>query len=152
MAISSISGSSNQFQVQSNQPESLTTEQQEKIASILSEYDPENLTEEDAQSIFEAFEEAGIKPGPGMKEAIEAAGFDAEELRSLAPPPENGSAPPPPSANSSSGVDREALGTLQEILDQYDFSDMSSESESALIEQLQSSGLLVQGNILDISA
>lgn len=65
----------------------LTQAQVAKIAEILAQFDPNNLTAETARAIHEAFREAGIRPGRGMKEAIEAAGFDAEMLRELDPPP-----------------------------------------------------------------
>jgi hypothetical protein len=68
----------------------LTADQAAKVKEILSAYDPDNLTAETAKAINEAFRQAGIRPGPGMKEAIEAAGFDADKLRQLAPPPQGG--------------------------------------------------------------
>ena len=76
--------------------QSLTDEQKQTIADILSQYDPENITEEDAKAIFQAFKDAGITPAKGMKEAIEAAGFDAEDLRSKGMPEKGGKMPPPP--------------------------------------------------------
>ena len=59
----------------------LTDDQKSTISDILSNYDPDTVTEEDAKEIFQAFKDAGINPAKGMKEAIEAAGFDAEQLR-----------------------------------------------------------------------
>ena len=64
-----------------------TDEQKALVASILSEYDAENLTAEDAKAINNAFREAGIRRGPGQQEAIEAAGFDPGKISSLDPPP-----------------------------------------------------------------
>ncbi len=68
--------------------QALTDTQVAKIKEILSAYDPGSLTAETARAIHEAFRAAGIRPGRGMKEAIEAAGFDAERLRELDPPPD----------------------------------------------------------------
>lgn len=83
----------------------LTADQKSQIKSILSQYDPDKVTREDAKSIFQAFKEAGIKPSPGMKEAIEEAGFDAEDMRAKGKP--EGPPPPPPQGagnTKSSGV------------------------------------------------
>ena len=68
----------------------LTDEQKAAVASILSNYDASALTAEDAKAIHTAFREAGLRPGPGMKTAIESAGFDPETLRKLDPPPNGG--------------------------------------------------------------
>ncbi|NMB88678.1 MAG: hypothetical protein GYA17_09975 [Chloroflexi bacterium] len=142
----SISGSMPPMQAQA-----LTDEQKSSIESILSEYDPENITAEDAQSIFESFREAGIRPGPGMKEAIEAAGFDAEELRSLGMP--EGSRPAPPSqAAGSSSFNVNALQSLQTILSNYDLSNLSTEDQSDLIAKLNEAGLMESGYMIDLGA
>ncbi|MDM8553292.1 hypothetical protein QUF75_00980 [Desulfococcaceae bacterium HSG7] len=70
--------------------QSLTDEQKAQAADIMSQYDASSLTAEDAKAIHNAFREAGIRPGPGHREAIEAAGFDSRVLRSLDPPPGRG--------------------------------------------------------------
>jgi hypothetical protein len=54
----------------------LSDELKEKVAAILSEYDPNTLTAADAKAINNSFREAGICRSPGQKEAIKAAGFD----------------------------------------------------------------------------
>jgi len=66
--------------------QALTDDQKTEAQSILSQYDAENITEEDAQSIFDQFREAGIQPGKDLDEVIEEAGFDSNELRSLGMP------------------------------------------------------------------
>lgn len=68
--------------------QAISEAQAAKIKSILSAYNPAQLTAADAKAIHNAFREAGIKKGPGMIEAIKAAGFDHEKLRTLDPPPE----------------------------------------------------------------
>jgi hypothetical protein len=70
------------------QEQSLSDEQKARVASILSQYDSSSLTVEDAKAINNAFREAGIRKGPGQREAIEAAGFDARKISSLDPPPD----------------------------------------------------------------
>jgi phosphatidylethanolamine-binding protein (PEBP) family uncharacterized protein len=70
--------------------EALTPEQVEQVKAILSRYNPNTLTAEEAMAIHEAFRQAGLRGGPAMGQAIRAAGFDPEKLRDLAPPPGQG--------------------------------------------------------------
>jgi hypothetical protein len=58
----------------------LTDDQKSQMQEILSQYDSSHVTTEDARSIMQAFRDAGIKPARGMKETIQAAGFDTKEL------------------------------------------------------------------------
>ena len=68
--------------------EPLTEVQKEKIKAILSNYDADLLTAEDALAIHEAFREAGLRGGPAAESAIREAGFNPNKLRDLAPPPD----------------------------------------------------------------
>lgn len=54
------------------------------IASVLENYDADNLSESDALEIVAAFKEAGIEPGSELESAMEEAGFDAKEVGTLA--------------------------------------------------------------------
>jgi hypothetical protein len=67
--------------------QTLTAEQTAQIKTILSQYNASTLTAKEAKEIHEKFREAGIHAGPETKDAIIAAGFDPEKLRTLAPPP-----------------------------------------------------------------
>ncbi len=64
-----------------------TDEQKATVASILSQYDASSLTAENAKAINNAFRDAGFRAGPGLRDAIEAAGFDPETISRLDPPP-----------------------------------------------------------------
>lgn len=129
-------------------PQSLTADQNQTVQDILSEYDTEDLTAEDAKSIFKAFEEAGIR-GPGLREAVKGAGFDADQVWSLA---HDGETPPaPPSGGQRGGqINLNSLQSLQTILDQYDLTDMTDDQESALLSQLEDQGLLNTGGLIDL--
>lgn len=70
--------SSNSSMISSLQPSNanfafsmLTDDQKSAIQDILSNYDPENITKEDAKEIWQAFQDAGIQPQEGLKEVIE---------------------------------------------------------------------------------
>jgi hypothetical protein len=131
--------------------EPLTADQKSQIQSILSQYDPDNVTEDDAKAIFQAFRDAGIKPSPGMKEAIEAAGFDADDMRTKGKP-EGGAPPPPPPGgdNNSSGVNLSVLKSLQDILSEYDLTNMTQEDETGLLSKLQQQGFMNPGIMIDL--
>jgi hypothetical protein len=133
---------------------SLTDDQKQTIADILSEYDPENITEEDAQEIFQKFKDAGITPARGMKEAIEAAGFDAEDLRAKGMPEGQQPPPPPPpdKTRGSGSVNLNALQSLQSILSEYDLSSISEDEQSELLTRLNQAGLMQTGYTIDLSA
>ena len=128
----------------------LTDDQKNTITEILSQYDPDNVTEEDAKAIFQAFKDAGINPTRGMKEVIEAAGFDAEDLRSKGMT--DNQMPPPPPPGQSSGVNLSALQSLQEILNQYDLTNLSEEDQTSLTQKLMENGFLQPGSMVDLSS
>ncbi len=147
----------NAFQMGNIRPpkfQPLTDQQKSQLSEILSQYDPENITKEDAQAMFKAFHEAGIG-GPELKEAIEEAGFDADKVWELA----HGDKPPrPPEGREFSGqrelgsINTSALETLQSILSQFNLSEMNEENQTSLIQKLKESGLLLQGGVIDIRA
>jgi hypothetical protein len=82
------------------QSKGITTDQAATIKKILSKYNPSTVNAADAKAIMEQFRQAGIHAGPETGDAIKAAGFDPEKLKSLAPPPDAGNQgrPNPPSA------------------------------------------------------
>lgn len=72
----------------------LGVEQKARVASILSQYNASSLSAEDAKAINNAFRNAGIRNGPGLSEAVKAAGFDGKTISALDPPPTPPSAGP----------------------------------------------------------
>ena len=65
-------------------PTPLTDAQKSQVACILATVGPARLCPDTAQRIHAAFRAAGIHGGFGMREAIEAAGFDSFDLRACA--------------------------------------------------------------------
>ncbi len=128
----------------------LTSDQAQTISDILSQYDPDNVSEDDAKAIFQAFKDAGITPAKGMKEAIEADGFDAEDLRSKGLGDGNMPPPPPQNTSSSSSINLSALQSLQQILSQFDLTNLSDSDQTSLLTKLQESGLVSTGSVIDI--
>lgn len=139
----------------------LTDDQKSLISSTLSQYDPDDLTAEDAKTILDTFREAGIRGGKETRQAIQDAGFDEKKLLELARPegapeggPQGGPQGPRGSrgTNSSTGIDLSALQSLQSILNKFDLSSMSDEDESSLLTQLNKAGLVRTGYMIDLSA
>ena len=130
----------------------LTDDQKSTIADILSKYDSDNVSDEDAQAIFQAFKDAGITPAKGMKEAIEAAGFDAEDLRTRGMSDQGMPPPPPQSSFGTNSVNLSSLQSLQEILSQYDLTNLSESDQSTLLSELESSGFVYPGSVIDIQS
>ena len=149
MAFNSIQGTQN-----STQGATLTDDQKKQVQSILSQFDPKSLTAADAQSIFKQLQQVGIQPGKGLKDTIQGAGFNTDQLAALAAPNEghrlrhNENAQ---SAAETNGINTSALQTLQSILNQFDLKNMSSDQQKSLISQLDQAGLLQAGKTININ-
>jgi hypothetical protein len=75
-------------------PQTLGADQVARVRAILKAYKPATLDADSAKAIHRAFRDAGIRPGPGLRSAIEAAGFDPRRLHDLDPPPDHPPGPP----------------------------------------------------------
>jgi len=115
MSISSIS-SNQTYQVtagNATKSSSLSSEQKALIEDVLSQYDADSLSKDDAKAIVEAFQEAGIEPSKALESAMSASGFDAKEVGTLAEVSKGGGrpmGPPPPPAE-------EEILTITELLE-----------------------------------
>jgi|GEM_PF-2336421 len=69
---------------QSSQDNSLSSEEEEFISSLLLEYDSDNISAEDASAISAALKDAGIAPSKELASAMADSGFDAREVGDLA--------------------------------------------------------------------
>jgi hypothetical protein len=132
-------------------PLPLTSEQKDQVKSILSHYDSSNLSSDDARSIFQSFREGGIRPAPGLKEAIADAGFNAEQLRKLARSENNSNSWSGYNNSYSNGIKMSSLKSLVSILSQYDLENMSADEQKELYAQLNEEGLLRPGSQIDLS-
>jgi hypothetical protein len=125
--ISGISSSSaiytNTSTSSTNRSNSLTSDQTDLISSVLSNYDANNLTKDDAKSIVSAFENAGITPSSELASAMGNSGFSAQEVGQLAGVgPKGGGMPPPPS--------QKEVNSVSSILDTLLSNDESESSTS----------------------
>ena len=148
--INSVSSGANFQPMQRPQAEPLTSEQTELMNETLAQFDPENLTAEDAQSIMQTFMDAGIQPGQEMEAIMAEAGFDAAEVGELGRP--EGERPPgppaPPSGNSLEQVDtEEVVSYLDELLAQYS-DQLREEDKEAILASVQEKFALSEGDSL----
>lgn len=128
-------------QQQSQQSIKLTDDQSQLIMDTLAEFDVDNLSATDAQTIVETFSNAGIQPGAALEEAMSDAGFDARSVGELAglsggnPPP-----PPPGGANMSQSLslEEDVLSDLNELLNDYYSGELSDEEKATTLSSIQS--------------
>lgn len=119
-------------QVQSNEQNySDNLDQLDTISSILSNYDPNNLSAADATEIATAFKENDIQPSQELADTLQTFGFDAQEVGSLAgvtAPRPNTPPPPPPSKDEQD----EVTDILSELLSESDESTTTNAFEQIL--------------------
>lgn len=102
----------------SNSDDSLTDEQSTLLSDTLSEYDPDNLTTSDAETIMESLYEAGISPGQGLESAMSELGFDAKAIGDLGHQSGGDMPPPPPPPQQSSEEITSMADYLTELLEE----------------------------------
>ncbi|KAB7881972.1 hypothetical protein [Poseidonibacter ostreae] len=104
-----------------SQSQSVSSSQEETISSVLAEYDADNLSQSDAQAIVAAFQEAGIEPSEELEAAMDEAGFDAQEVGTLANVGQGGT--PPPGGGGGGG----AQTASSEEEEEYDALDLNED-------------------------
>jgi hypothetical protein len=99
--------------------QNLSEDQQRVISETLSQFDADNLNEENALSIVEAFSQAGIQPSPALEKSISDLGFDAKNIGELANVIDNDSRQPstPPAQQSNEEI-TSMVDYLAELLEE----------------------------------
>lgn len=120
----------------------MTDEQKEQFQEIIANYNPENMTSEDMESLREAFESAGIAPSQELKTLMEEAGF--------APPSGAGGQPP------MGGMQRPHLQpnfmndpVIGDFAEKVNSGDVSEEDLSELMDYIQSNFMEAKGNLVN---
>lgn len=129
---------------------SLTDEQKALISETLENIDPDNLTQEQAIEIVEAFSAAGIDPGKELAETLAEAGFDAREIGDLARE-SNVSAD---TGSSSEQVDLvDLVEYLELLLEQFGGESLSETDKTDVYEDLRERfGLAEDESIISVTA
>jgi hypothetical protein len=137
--------------------QSLTTDQQSLISATLSEFDTDNLSEEDALSIIETFSQANIQPGAALEKSLSSAGFDAKSIGDLANVSEGNRPPPPPPPKQSADEITSMVDYLAEILEETlsanNGNSLSDEDKQSILAQVFEKFDLEEGDsIINTSA
>ena len=109
--------------------QSISSSQEETISSVLAEYDADNLTQSDAQAIVAAFQDAGIEASNELASAMEEAGFDAQEVGTLAGVGAQGGTP----TAGGGGGGAMSSSEVEEVFDELD----TNEDGVVSLEELQ---------------
>lgn len=119
----------------------LTDDQKNQVQTILSKYDPKNLTAQNAQDILSQLQSAGIKPGKDLRNLLKTSGFSMHELRSLAG--NDGTQSTQTSQNSTWGatLTDDQKSQLQSILSQFDPKSLTASDAQSIFKQLQQAGI-----------
>ncbi|MGS0496056.1 hypothetical protein ACU8V4_01905 [Pseudoalteromonas mariniglutinosa] len=150
--INSISSGASFEPMQRPKAQPLTSEQTELMSETLSQFDPENLTTADAQSIVAAFQEAGIQPSQEMQELMAEEGFDAAQVGEMGRP-EGGRPPgPPPQGGAEQVNTQEMVSYLDELLTNYS-DQLNDEDKASILASVQEKfGLSQSDSLLSVKA
>ena len=137
--------------------ESTSSSQSETISSILENYDADNLTQSDAQAIVAALQDAGIEASSELETAMEDAGFDAQEIGTLANVGQGGTPPPGGGGGAMAAAEEEetfddldtnedGIVSLDELQEAYG----SSTDETTSLTENQQNALDNLGILMDM--
>ena len=116
--------------------QSLTSDQQSLISDTLSEFDTDNLSQEDALSIIEKFSQANIQPGAALEKALSSAGFDAKSIGELANVSGGSRPPPKQSADEITSMVDYLAEILEETLSANNGNSLSDEDKQSILAQV----------------
>lgn len=115
---------------------SLTDDEKKTVQNIISKYDAKNMTAESMRTMMDEIKSSGIKPSKDIKEMLDTAGFK---------PPEKPEGAPPDRLQSSD----EMPDFLTSFLEKQKSGELTEDDLISLIKNLQNSGSLAQGNLID---
>ena len=157
MQIQGISSMSGMQSMQPPESEPLTEEQQSTLEEILSQYDLENLTEDELDEIHSQMDEAGIQRSRETMEIMTEAGIDFSSMA----PPEGGMQGPPPEGGMGS-IDMSSISgtsgltatteegtTLMTLISQLQSGEASEDDVQSYVEQLKQAISSSVGNMID---
>jgi len=160
----SIQGGLTSLSALSSNTRSLNNTQQQGLTEALSNYDTDNLSDDDAKSLVSDIQDLGIQKGHALTEALSDAGIDANQLAEQAgiagrdkPTGPGGPGGGPGGGGGPSGAEASkgnsaAIETLQSIVDQLqetatDDDDLSFSEQ--LAQALEDAGIDTSTPIVD---
>lgn len=156
MQISGISGSAYALGMNTKQS-TLTSEQSEKLTSILSKYDSTSFSESDFSSVSNELKTAGIRPSDEVKKAFEDRGINVSQFskgpeRGEARGPMGGEKPSQGPLSSSSSNSEDVSDIFNSFLSKVKSNSVTSQDSSTLLTLLQSMGASTNGVYVDQKA
>lgn len=125
----------------------MTDEQTDKLAEFLSNYDTENLSDDDAQAIVREVKGLGITAGADLASALGDAGISAQDLAEQAgvagadrpkrPPPPP---PPPTETQGISTVDDAIVQLIADAVEAYDETEEETTLGAVVTSALEEAG------------
>ena len=141
--ISSMSG----MQMQPPPSEPLTEEQENSLQDILSNYDLENMTQEEMESLHAEMDEAGIPRSRETMQLMTEAGFDPGSM----PPPE-GMEPPGgamPTGEMAGSGESDSVSTLMDLISQIQSGEADESDLQSFLGQFKEALTSSVGNMID---
>ena len=143
--------------------QTISDEKTARLNEILSEYDAENLSEDEAQSIVSQILELGIDPGAGLNSPISETSFSTQLLRNpsdLSFANESNTDLPLSSLNSDSArpetvsgyVNREAMMALDNAIAPYKTDTLTTDNWTEIRASLTAQGFDLSQPLIDIRA
>lgn len=120
--------------------QSLSQEQQQAIKDTLAKFDVDNLSESDAASIVEAFNQASIQPGAALEAAMAESGFDAKTVGDMAGNTQSRPPGPPPGGGGQAGqlnLSDEMMSNLNDLLDEYLGDTLEGGEQESLLAEIK---------------
>ena len=136
-----------------NTDSQLTSDQQSIIEETLAQYDADNLTEQDAMDIVDAFAQSDIEPSAQFAKILSESGFDAREIGDMAKGSESGNAggrPPGPGPDQQSS--EMSLGSIVDFLDSLSADESTASSTSIAAELASKFGLTEGQSLINVTA
>lgn len=118
----------------------LTDDQRSQLQDILANYDPENMTAEDTQTMRDEIREAGIRPGKELRTTLQEAGFE------VGPPPDG----PPGQMTGPMGANRpEPPQFILDFIDKAESGDITADEVAEFLEAIQAHNQETTGLLVD---
>lgn len=124
----------------------MSDEEKTQVKSLLEQYDTENMTEEDTQSLFEEIKSLGVKPGEDLKTMMEDAGVKPPK------PPQGGGKPTQGGSSKEVSTKDNMPSYLSEFVSKAQSGDISDDDLNTILNTLQQNGYGTNGNIFDDNA
>lgn len=125
----------------------MSDEEKTQVKSLLEQYDTENLSEDDTNTLFDQIKSLGVKPGDDLKTLMEDAGVKPPK------PPEGGGRPPKGESSTETVSTKSNMPSyLSEFVSQAQSGSITDDDLNTILSTLQQNGYGTSGNIFDDNA